>query len=45
VDAKLIAAIPIMHATVQCKDIVYAAQIANVLLAFVKKPLDKCDQR
>jgi hypothetical protein len=33
------------HATVQCKDIAYVVQIANVLLAFVKKPLDKCHKR
>jgi len=40
VDAKQIAAIQIIHATVQCKDIAYVAMIANVILAFVKKLLD-----
>ena len=45
VDAKQIAEIQIIHVTVQCKDIAYVAQIANVLLAFVKKLLDKCDQQ
>ena len=41
-DAKQQAAILIIHVIVQCKDIAYVAQIANVLLAFVKKLLDKC---
>ena len=43
VDAKQTAAIQIIHATVQCKVIAYVAQTANVLLAFVKKLLDKCE--
>ncbi len=42
VDAKPIAAIQIIHVTVQCKDIAYVAQIASVALTFVKKLLDKC---
>ena len=45
VDAKPTAAIPIMHVTVQCKDIAYAATIANVVLAFVKKLLDNYRQQ
>ena len=44
-DAKQKAAILIIPVIVQCRDIAYVAQIANVLLAFVKKLLDKCDQQ
>ncbi len=40
--AKQIVAILIIHVIVQCKELVYAVQIANVQPTFVKKLLDNC---